>query len=254
MALAAALSLSASTGASEPRAAARIVSLDLCTDWLLVKYAERSQILALSPLQRQYPLAWVGRDWPIHDGSLEQILHLQPELVITGEYNAPLLRRRLQELGVRVEVLALPHSLDQVTDYLRRFRALLGQTAEDTPPRGGMETAAPRPRLLLLGANGIGTGRATFEDEILRRAGWDNYLHDSGYVGLDLERLVTDPPDALLWSAPADPALANRFADHGALRRAVPAPRWLRSDHWQWECPGPWTWELVDRLHEALPR
>ena len=260
----AALALLPSTGASEAvvaetTAAAqqpvkRVLSLDLCTDWMLVKYAQRSQILALSPLIHQYPVEWVGQSWPTHDGSLEQILELKPDLVITGEYNALILRERLKELGVRVAVLALPKTLSEINDYERHFLSLIGEptTRASTPPLNKNNRSTKQPTLLLLGANGIGTGTHTFEDGILQRTGWQNYLTQAGYVSLDLEQLATNPPNAVLWSAPRDVALANLFAEHPVLQRAVPKDHWLSTEYWYWQCPGPWTWQLIDQLQGWL--
>ena len=235
----------------------RIVSLDLCTDWLLMHYAQRSpdvmpRVAALSPLTRQHAGQWNASAWPAHDGSLEQVLKFQTDLVISGEFNALLLRRRLLSLGRRVEVLRLPTHLADIEGYEKRMLSLLGLPASLADAPVTAVTEGKHKRLLLLGANGIGTGRGTLEDEILRRAGWINYVHDEGYVRLDLERIAADPPDAVLWAAPAAPALANRFAEHSMLKHAVPASRWLRTDTWRWQCPGPWTWQLVRELHHAL--
>lgn len=83
-----------------------------------------------------------------------------------------------------------------------------------------MASRVPGPRLLLLGPNGIGTGRGTMEDDILTRAGWDNDVQAQGYV-LDTERIATHPPDAVLWAAPSSRALANRFAEHPVLKRVI---------------------------------
>lgn len=235
------------TATAQP--ARRVVSLDLCTDWMLARHAEPARVAALSPLHRQYPVDWLGKHWPAHDGTLERILALKPDLVITGEYNAPLLRRRLKALGLRVEVLSLPRSLADVVAYETRLLALLDlPEGRASRPPSVISAASGGKRLLLLGANGIGTGLGTFEDGILRHAGWRNYLHAPGYVRLDLERIVLDPPDAVLWAAPRHPALANRFPEHPALRRAVPDGRWLVTDYWRWQCPGPWTWELIGQL------
>ncbi|MDR0775456.1 MAG: ABC transporter substrate-binding protein [Azonexus sp.] len=241
------------TPAAYSQAPARIVSLDLCTDWMLARYADRTQVAALSPMHRQYPVAWLDNSWPAHDATLERIVELRPDLVITGQYNALQLRSRLQTLGFRVEILPLPTSLDTVTQYEERFLSLLGKPLSlASPPRAAMKTQAEPKRLLLLGANGIGTGRGTFEDAILERAGWANYLRDDGYLRLDLERIATDPPDAILWAAPRSKALANRFAEHPVLRQAVPREHWLSTDYWRWQCPGPWTWELVGQLQRWL--
>ncbi len=235
----------------------RIVSLDLCTDWLLMHYAQRSpgikpRVAGLSPLTQQQADQWNASTWPSHDGSLEQVLQFQSDLIITGEFNAMLMRRRLASLGKRVEMLPLPTHLADIDRYEKRLLSLLGlpESLADIPVAPA--TTDKHRRLLLLGANGIGTGRGTLEDEILRRAGWTNYVQTDGYVRLDLERIAADPPDAVLWAAPTSPALANRFAEHPVLKRAVPASRWLRTDTWRWQCPGPWTWQLVRELHQAL--
>ncbi len=229
--------------------ARRIVSLDLCTDWMLARYADRPRVAALSMMHRKYPVAWLDNTWPVHDGTLERIVELQPDLVIAGQYNALLLRNRLKTLGMRVEVLPLPTNLAEVVAYERRLLALLDlpDTLASTPP--ALPTPPVRKRLLLLGANGIGTGRGSFEDGILERAGWINYLRDEGYLRLDLERIAADPPDAILWAAPASRALANRFAEHPVLRQAVLPAHWLTTDYWRWQCPGPWTWELIEQLN-----
>ncbi|MCK6412802.1 MAG: hypothetical protein L6Q55_10320 [Azonexus sp.] len=230
-------------------ASERIVSLDLCTDWMLVRHAEPGQIAALSPLHRQYPVAWLRHDRPVHDGTLERIVELRPDLVITGQHNALQLRGRLKSLGLRVEILPLPTTPQAIVDYEKRLLALLGKPlSQATPSPAAVPPTLRRGRLLLLGANGIGTGRDTFENGLLEWAGWSNYLESSGHSPLDLERIVRHPPDAILWTAPPSRALANRFAEHPVLRRAVPRERWLSTEFWRWQCPGPWTWELLAQI------
>lgn len=231
----------------------RILSLDLCLDWLVAHHVDRQNVVALSPLQTRYPIDWIDIDWPLHDGSLERIYALQPDMVLVGQYAATMLRQRLLSLGVRVEVLPLPLTLQQVVEYEKQFLRLLQlpETRASEVPAPLARPAIPQ-RLLLLGSNGIGTGNGTLEHEILEHAGWTNYLSEPGYQRLDLERIVRDPPDAILWAAPEHRALANQFAEHPALARAIPAERWLSTDYWRWQCPGPWTWDLIGQLHQWL--
>lgn len=239
---------------ASPRPPARVVSLDLCTDWMLAHHLPRPRVAALSPFHRRYPVAWVGLDWPVHDGSLENVLALKPDLVITGQYNALGLRQRLQALGVRVLVLPLPDGLDHIADYERMLLDELGLPPErgrrPLPPLPDVATRSDmtRPSLLLLGANAIGTGRGTLEHDVIWRAGWDNAVTRQGHVALDMESLVRHPPDAILWAAPQHAAQANRFGQHPVLETLVPAARWMRSDYWRWQCPGPWTWDLIEQL------
>jgi hypothetical protein len=130
-----------------------IVSLDLCTDWMLLKFADPAQVRAYSPLLYKYHADWVPLDLPVHDGSLEHILQLEPELLISGEYNALLLRKRLQQLGKKVEVLALPTTLDSIRAYQAEFLRLIGAN-EGSGAVGWNRTYPSRHQsLLLLGAS-----------------------------------------------------------------------------------------------------
>ena len=227
----------------------RILSLDLCMDWMLAHHADPAQVVGLSQMYQRYPVDWISMDWPHHDGSLEQIVQLQPDLVLAGQYSALMLRERLRTLGYRVEVLPLPSTLDDVEAYERTLLTLIGSDPNKALPAPvPTSPATDAKRLLLLDANAIGTGHATFEHQILEQAGWRNYLQDAGLVQLDLEKIVSDPPEAILFAAPKHQALANRFAEHPVLRRAVPADAWLDSEYWRWQCPGPWTWDLIRQL------
>lgn len=227
----------------------RIVSLDLCMDWMLAHHADPDRVASLSSMHLRYPVDWITRPWPHHDGTLEQIVRLQPDLVLAGEYSALLLRERLRTLGYRVEVMPLPTTLNQVEAYEQQLLTLIGGDPQQALPAPAPSSpAADAKRLLLLDANAIGTGRGTFEHQILEQAGWRNYLQGAGLVQLDLEQIASDPPDAILFAAPRHQALANRFAEHPVLRRSVPADNWLSSDYWRWQCPGPWTWDLIRQL------
>ena len=231
----------------------RIVSLDLCMDWMLAHHAEPDQVASLSSMHLRYPVHWITEPWSHHDGSLEQIVQLQPDLVLAGEYTALLLRERLRTLGYRVEVMPLPSTLAEVETYERRLLSLIGGDPDQALPAPAPSSpAADAKRLLLLDANAIGTGRGTFEHQILEQAGWRNYLRGSGLVQLDLEQIASDPPDAILFAVPKHQALANRFAEHPVLHRAVPDEGWLSSDYWRWQCPGPWTWDLIRQLNQWL--
>lgn len=225
-----------------------IVSLDLCTDWMLLKYAEPSRVRAYSPLLYRYKADWVPDGLPVHDGSLEHILLLEPGLLISGEYNAILLRKRLQQLGKRVEVLSLPTTLDGIERYQAEFLELIGASPEKGAVDWNRTYPARNRSLLLLGANGIGTGADTIENDLLRQAGWENYLDASGYVSLRMEDLVVNPPDAIYSSAPLSNSLANLFVQHPAMRSLMPVQQTQRVEDWRWECPGPWSLELIQEL------
>jgi len=227
----------------------RIVSLDICSDWMLARYANREQVVALSPLLYQYPTETEHHDWPTHDGTLEHILEFKPDLVITGEFNATLLRSRLKELGINVKTTLLPTSIKELVFYVHDFLNLIGSNNDGIRLSNYNKVAAEAPRLLLLGANANATGTGTLENEILELAGWQNYIKSTGYGKVDLEKLVQDPPDAILWSSPTSPALANAFFEHAALKKVMRNKPTLVLDDGRWQCAGPWTLQQIEKLN-----
>ena len=227
----------------------RIVSLDLCSDWMLLKYASRSQVLAYSPLLYSYPADWVESGLSVHDGRLERIIQLKPDLVLSGEYNATQLRKRLKQLGYRVEVLALPNDLASIKRYTHQFLSIVqGPEADAFTLAEPIAKPKKNSNLLLLGANGIATGTGTLEHDVLTAAGWDNYIQQSGYITLDLEQLIANVPDAIYYSAPLSNSLANLFVQHHAISKRVSGNNFMRDGNWRWQCPGPWTYDLIEEL------
>lgn len=229
----------------------KFLSLDLCQDWMLAYFGDESSVVALSPIHTKYPSHLIDlqeKSWPSHNGSLEQIVSLAPSAILVGEYNALNLRQRLGQLGFNVVVFKHPNSLDAIETYQQEFLKALGLPVSNSIPKPERKWQERKERLLILGVNGIGTGKNTLEDELLTYAGWKNYLTEPGLVTLSLEKLVQDPPDAILFSAPQSRALANHFAEHPVLKKIVVETNWINSDYWRWMCPGPWTWDLIDSL------
>lgn len=213
-------------------------------------YADPEQVLAYSPRLYRFREEWVEPGLPVHDGTLEQILELQPDLVITGEFNAVQLRTRLQQLGIAVKVFPLPQDLASIAHYLADFHIMLNHEYSREAGRLPVQFPQRHKRLLLLGANGIGTGQGTMEHDLINAAGWDNYLQQDGYITLALEQIIADPPDAVYWSAPKSRSLANLFAHHPAIRGLRGSNETLNDQNWRWQCPGPWTYDILQELAE----
>ena len=232
------------------QAAQSVVSLDLCTDWMLLKYASPSQHITFSPLLYQNPPHWVPQDLAVHDGSLEQLLELNPDLILSGEFNALILRKRLRQLEMNVVTLPMPDTLEKITEYSHSFESVVAVNKAFVQDMRSPAYPRKNLSLLLVGSNGIGTGRATLEHEVLSHAGYDNYLTSQGFVALDLEKLLLQPPDVIISTSQyADtPSLANLFIQHKAVSRSTPIEYTPAKEIWAWQCPGPWTFDLVNTL------
>ncbi len=235
--------------AAIPAHAARVVSLNLCTDDYLVLLAPE-QIAALSPLARDPSLSVVAAEaakLPWVRADAEAVLALHPDLVLAGPYGAQTTLQALQQRGVRVERTLLPNDFAGIRDETTRLAMMLGAPARGAALLAQMDrdlgvTPHTPATAIALEARGWTAGPGSMADAVLRAAG----LRDVGSGGqMSLETLAAHPPDELLVSTPpAFPSLATEMLGHPALagipRRAIP-PALLA-------CGGPWTARAVALL------
>ncbi len=218
--------------------AVRVVSLNLCTDQMLVLLAPE-KIVALSPLARDPSLSFVAPQaahLPIVRASAEAVLRLRPDLVLAAPYGAQPTLALLQQEGVPVLRIALPHDFAGIREMTRLLAATLG-----VPRRGEVLLAAMDARLdtlrhpdheiraLAWEPRGLTAGPGTLMDAVLRAAGLNNASDGSR---VSLETLLRHPPDVLVvQTASAYPSLATDTAGPPGARRAA-TPRDLAGvDH-----------------------
>lgn len=209
---------------------ARVVSMNLCTDSMLFELLEPGRIASVTWLSRDPNLsvyAAVAAALPVNHGHVEEILPLEPDLVVTDRSTLPLARRLLASLGVAV--LSLGHA-----NTFAEYRTNLLELADATGTRTRAERlladwparpAAPgpaAPRALVYQPNGFAPGTATLMHAVLTAAG---YRNAAGELGLGfgrfvaLESLLVLAPDTIVFSTreAAGPSLAERQLEHPAL-------------------------------------
>lgn len=232
-------------------AADRIVSLNLCSDQLLVLLAPE-RVAALSSLARDPTLSFVAdraAALPQVRADAEAVLRLHPDLVLAGRYGAQATLAMLEAGGLRILRLEQPRSFDGIRAQVRELAAVLG-----VPDRGEALVAEmearlaalprrPQPiRALLWQPRGWTGGPGTLGDAVLRAAGLAN-AGSGGQVGV--EALLARPPDLLVTAtAPSYPSLATDMLRHPALaglpRRTVPPALLI--------CGGPFTARAAELL------
>jgi iron complex transport system substrate-binding protein len=233
-----------------PALGANVVSLNLCTDALLVMLAPE-QVAALSPLARDQslsPVASQAATLPWVRPEAEAVLRLHPDLVLAGRYGAQAAVAVLRTRGLRVVQVDEPTDFGAVAVEVAQVAAALG-----VPERGAAMVATMQARLAALHptpggraifwqARGFTAGPGSFGDAVLRAAGYEN-AGTGRAVGV--EAMLTHPPDVLVTEqAPAFPSLATDLLAHPALseikRRSVP-PALLA-------CAGPWSVDAAEML------
>lgn len=243
----------------------RVMSLNVCTDQLVLALADPGQILSLSELADDPDLSFhsaTAAAYAKNRGLAEEVFLVRPDVVVTGTYSLHNTTQLLRHIGTRVETFDYAQTLDSVPGAVRRMGAILGQTARAETVASDYEAelaalssqpAAAAPTAIIYEQNGVVLGAGTLADSVLKAAGFRNLAAERGYDGMapfPLELLVRDRPDLVLLGSPfpGAPSLADQFVEHPAiaampaLRRKSVVPRG------SWACAGPFTIEAVRAL------
>lgn len=233
-----ALSVSfALAGEGQPR---RVVSINACTDQLLLALGDRAQIAGLSFNAADTTFSYYAeraRGIALIRGSAEEVLKLKPDLVLGSSFTSRATRERLVAFNQRLELLPLAQTVDDVRALTLKVARLLGH-----PERGeaavkriddqlkGAKRVANEISALNLQQRGYVSGGGTLLDDVLGRLNVSNAARDMAVSDIGrahLEAIVKFQPDVLIVFGRARSARdqSNAVLFHPVLDRVFPAER-----------------------------
>jgi iron complex transport system substrate-binding protein len=243
----------------------RIVSMNLCTDELVLRLADRRNISSIT-WQARNPnnsnVTDLAQGVPINHGVAEEIIPLKPDLVLAGIYTTRAPVAVLKRAGMRIVDTDVPRTFDDVRKQYREVAALLGEQERGEHIIAEMDSnlatlARERPSVpptaIVLHANNYTFGRGSVIDAVVTRAGFENAAVRFGvgdYVQLPLEVITMNPVDVLIVSSYRDgpPAMATELLKHPVLSRLSDRTRVVVIPDRLWNCGGPALVEAVERL------
>lgn len=235
-----------------------IVSLNPCTDAILAEVAAPRQLLAISHYSKD-PRATsmepdVAARFAATGGGAEEVLALDPDVVVAGSFMAPATRAAFEDLGMRVVTFDSASTVAESEAQVRKLAALAGNPAAGEKLVARIEAAldAARPEAgrrvsaVLWQPGGIVPGEAALVSDLLRRTGFTSHsaargMEQSDY--LSLEEIVTDPPALLLVAG------SEKGQRHPVLNR-LPGMKRARFDTRLLYCGGPTIIRAAERLAE----
>ncbi len=244
----------------------RVVSLNLCTDELLLQLADPSQIAALSWLARDPGLTWHAAEaarYPGVRGLAEEIIQLAPDLVLAGEFTTPTTLALLESRHVPIIRLPIAQSVADIRAQILEVAAHLGQTLrgralvaelDDVLANMGGEAGDDAPRAALFQPNGQTAVAGSLLHDVMNHAGMRNLAANwPKFAPLPLERLLLENPDFLIVStAGSAPSLATQLLDHPALRRGFDGVRTVRVPAQAWTCGTRNVARALTLLHDTV--
>jgi iron complex transport system substrate-binding protein len=247
---------------------ARIVSLNLCIDDLVLRLARPERIASVTWLShddRNSTISELARRFHKNHGLAEEIVPLDPDLVIAGAFSARTAVALLKRTSIPLVELGIPKSFADIRQQIAVVAQLVGETQEGErlialmderlaaiPPATG-----PRPRAIVLNPNGATVGQGTLVGEIMTLAGLHNVAAELGiesYGSVPLETVVLHAVDILIVSASRDgpPALATEILRHPVLARLADRVSIISVPSRLWNCGGPASVEAVELLRQAV--
>jgi iron complex transport system substrate-binding protein len=256
-ALAAALLIWSAAAAAAPT---RVVSLNLCTDELVLLLAAPGQLASVSFLgadSHETALAPRARGLPTNNGRLDSVVALAPDLVFTGGGSDRYARELAARLGLRVVDVPPPSSIADIRHNIATVAAALGRDAAGAALIARFDTElGPVPGLaqsaLLLGGGGTTAGANGVGAQLLRHAGLVQQDVPAGQVSL--ERLLADPPRVIVQTQyrSSQASLGQSWLQHPALKALPAATRIITVDGRPWTCMGPLVAPEIARLRTQL--
>lgn len=255
---------SSTTGA----APSRIVSINLCTDQLLLMLAQPHQIASISYLALETHSSYMARKatkFDINHINTEELLMLQPDLILASSFSDKSVVSLLQRLGYPVELFKTTETIEEIRTNIKRMGRLVGNPREAEKLIKEMDRRiesiqakqyGPKPKALFYQPRGYTSGKGTLQNLALELAGWRNLsaeLGIQGYSSIDLERVILAEPDQIFTSsyAPGTRSLAQHRLQHPALQRIAGGEKPREVSYKYWICGGPMIAEAIEQLDAA---
>lgn len=241
-----------------------VASINLCADQLALLLADSDQIRSLSNLSHEEAGSYffeTARAYPVNEGHAEQILNLQPDIVIVGQYSNVHTVAMLRDVGLEIFTLPIANSIEAVLENIISVATWVGQ-----PQRGEIIVKELRARLAkikpptderltaaVFDPNGYTSGASTLRGEVIESAGFSNVAAMAGiesYGKLTLESIINLDPDVLLESpySPGTWSRAQAVSHHPALFGAGVNPHVIYVPSRMTVCGGPWTIDVIEQL------
>lgn len=251
------MSIAACTAAAAPAPVEHptIVSLNPCTDAILAEVAGPGQVLALSHYSRDPRTGSMNTASALRygttSGTVEEVLALDPDIVVGGSFMPPATRAAFARLGIRVETVGIAATVDESAAQVRQLAALAGHPERGEALVRRIDAAVKRAHwggkpvsAILWQPDGIVPGPGALVTQLMANAGLTSQSAAQGMGQADylsLERLLSDPPRVLLVAG------GERGQHHAALRD-VRGMGTARFDQALLYCAGPTIIRAADRL------
>ncbi|MFA7255866.1 MAG: ABC transporter substrate-binding protein, partial [Candidatus Omnitrophota bacterium] len=193
----------------DPRASSpqRIVSINLCSDELLLRLVPPERVAALTKFSADREVSTIAsqaKDIKKIQGGIEDVQACGPDLLVGGKFSHKETLRFFSRSGIPVLTLGVPKNFEDIYTDIRKLAAAVGESPkgeaivkemqdklEELKPKAtpGVKFRGPEvkhrvltgsKRALFFQSGGLVPGSGTFENAIMEAAGLENLATTAG--------------------------------------------------------------------------
>jgi iron complex transport system substrate-binding protein len=249
----------------------RIVSMNVCSDQLLLTLADPDQIIGLSRFARDAWQSWAAgeaRRYPVLSGGAEDVLMLKPDIVVASLFDKRSTRELMKAKGLHLAEFTVPRTLGEVKEQIREMGDIVQHPDRARAAIVRLDAATARARqavtdrhfrVLPLSRRGWVSGSDSLVSSLLTETGLRNPAGDLGVAFggyASLEAIISLKPDFILVSEAGDRAEddGRAFLLHPALERFYPQEKRIVLPERLTVCGGVMLAEALDVLVNELKR
>jgi iron complex transport system substrate-binding protein len=258
------MAVSAASVAPRPQ---RIMSLNVCTDLLLLQIAPKARVASVTFMAPQGAAALfpgLADGLALNHGRAEDVINARPDLILDSGLGAPLTRTMARRVGARVVEVKDANSFADIRDIVRQVgdavgepqrAAILIRQMDATLAELAAHPPARRLRVVAWSGGSAVPGKGSLSDAIITAAGATNIAAQPGQAesSFGVEELLAARPDALLYGGAAlgQPSLVSDEGQHRVVRELY-AGRRIRYNDIAHTCGVPQSADSALALRRAL--
>jgi iron complex transport system substrate-binding protein len=264
----------AGAAAAAPAKPQRVMSLNLCTDQMILQLLPPERIASVTYLSRGPDTGWPAVDASqaaVNYGTSEEVLAQHPDLVVAGTTSTLSTRSLLKKTGIPLLELPAAESFDDIRKLTRTLGRAVGEEEKAESLLRQMDATlaelrktAPAKPITVVAWDGGGNvpGPATLFDAILTAAGAvnvatrlnQNTLYGN-YASFDLEQLVTLNPELVIYGGSGNgrPDQVHQQVQHRIVRKLF-AGRQIIYNETLFRCGLPQSADAAKQLRQSMLR
>lgn len=215
----------------------RIFSANLCTDLLLMMLVPKERIASVSHLAHdaaEVIMPGADEGIAVNQGTAEEVVRQQPDLILAGLYTTPVMRRIAAEAGIPMVEVDVANNFGAIRRITRQVGRAVGEAhrAEALIARMDRtlsELAATQPehpiKVIAWSGGSSVPGKGTLHNAIIEAAGAINLaaeMPDASFSSFGIEELLAARPQALMRGSGRydEPSLRESASEHPVVASA----------------------------------